>query len=354
MIALVIEESGQKSIDEFQTWIAQSDWPSAIKQTQEQYLRPYYIQKVRANAKKKIEAEVIATLSNRKEEWLGSVEERDTPEPEPNWDDIKKKIYQSTNIQNRDIVRENSLLITSLSLLYIDFAEACCTGHSGRIEQCIRCFAVIFQTTRSTKYAREMMHIVACFKRLWKKEMKDAWLESCLINISGWPNKFIPDDRFDEIIIMLNKENINPSANAKSDKFLWETVSQNVLSLCNSKETLSQATGLTSHGNRHSIVSSYPDVCYLVKLLTNEAVFNEQLRRGNSESDLPDLFANGSALLARGVLLTEYIISFRGSWVLAGPRPQGDDNVNDMAVGNEDADTDTVEGRGREMEMDYN
>ena len=166
VIALVMEENDQKSIDEFQTWIAQSDWPSAIKRTQEQYLRPYYIQKVRADAKKKTEAEVIATLSDRKKEWLGFVEERDTPEPEPNWDDIKKEIHQSTTIQNCDIVRENLLLITSLGLLYIDFANACCIGHSGRIEQCIRCFAVIFQTTRSTKYAREMMHMVACFKRL--------------------------------------------------------------------------------------------------------------------------------------------------------------------------------------------
>lgn len=139
--------------------------------------------------------------------------------------------------------------------------------------------------------------------------MKDAWLESCLINISGRPNKFVPDNRFGETIIMLNKENINPSTNAKSDEFLRETVLQNVLSLCNSKEALSQATGSTSHGNRHSTVSSYLAVCYLVKLLTNEAVFYEQLGRGNSESDLPNLFANGTASLVRGVLLTEYIIN---------------------------------------------
>ncbi len=166
VIALLMEESGQNSIDEFQAWIAQSDWPNAIKQAQEQYLRPFYIQSVRTNARKKTEYEVIATLSDRKEEWFGSIEERNTSEPEPNWDDIKRELQSSINMQNRDIVRENSLLITSLRLLYLDFADACCTGHSGRIEQCIGCFAVIFQTIRSTKYAREMMYMVACFKRL--------------------------------------------------------------------------------------------------------------------------------------------------------------------------------------------
>lgn len=98
MIALVIEENGQKSIDKFQAWIAQSDWPSAIKRIQKQYLRHYYIQRVRANTKKNTKADIIAILSNRKEESLESVEEQNTPEPKPNWDDINKKIYQNTNI----------------------------------------------------------------------------------------------------------------------------------------------------------------------------------------------------------------------------------------------------------------
>lgn len=65
-----------------------------------------------------------------------------------------------------------------------------------------------------------MIHMVAYFKKLWKKKMKKAWLHSYLINIFGQPNKFVPDDWIGEIIIMLNKEKINTFANAKSDKFL--------------------------------------------------------------------------------------------------------------------------------------
>lgn len=74
-IALVMKESGQKNIDDFQAWIAQSDWPSAIKQAKKPYLSPYYIPNIRANAKIKTDIEVIATLSNRKDKWLGFVEE---------------------------------------------------------------------------------------------------------------------------------------------------------------------------------------------------------------------------------------------------------------------------------------
>lgn len=50
--------------------------------------------------------------------------------------------------------------------------------------------------------------------------MKDAWLQSCLINIFRQPNKFVSDDQFGETIIILNKKNINPSANTKSEEFL--------------------------------------------------------------------------------------------------------------------------------------
>lgn len=202
------------------------------------------------------------------------------------------------------------MFIISLSLLYMDFADACRTSQGGQIEQCIRCFAIIFQTTRSTKYACEIIYIVAYFKRLRKKIMKEAWLRSCLINISSWPNKFVPDNWCGEIIIMLNKENINPFTNAKSDKFFCKIVLQNMLSLCNSKEVLLQAIGSIKHYNCYSTISSYLDVCYLVKFLTKEVVFHEQLGRGDSRSDLTNLFANGSASLAKKVLLSKYITSF--------------------------------------------
>lgn len=55
--------------------------------------------------------------------------------------------------------------------------------------------------------------------------MKEAWRESYLINISDQPNKFILDNEFSETINILNKESIKLSANAKSDKFFYKTMS---------------------------------------------------------------------------------------------------------------------------------
>ena len=143
-----------------------------------------------------------------------------------------------------------------------------------------------------------------------EKKIKEAWLESYLINIFYWLNKFVSDNWFGEIIIMLNKKNINLSANAKFDKFLQKTILQNVLSLYNSKEAILQVTGLTSYSNCYSTIGSYPNVYYLVKLFTKKLVFYEQLERDANKPKLPDFFTNSSILLSKRVLLTDYINSF--------------------------------------------
>lgn len=106
---------------------------------------------------------------------------------------------------------------------------------------------------------------------------------------------------------MLNKENINPSTNVKFDKFFYKTILQNILSLYNSKKALLQVIRSTRYNNCHLTIGSYPYVCYLIKLLTKNAVFYKQLEKGDSRSDLPNLFANGSALLVKGILLSKYI-----------------------------------------------
>lgn len=154
------------------------------------------------------------------------------------------------------------------------------------------------------------MHIVAYFKKLWKKKIKKAWFRSYLINISGWSNKFVSDNQFRETIILLNKKNINPSANAKSDKFFCKSILQNVLLLYNSKKGLSQATESTRHSNHHLIVGNYLDGFYLVKCFTKEAVFYKQLVGSNGRSNLPNLFVNSNTLLIREVLLIQNKTSF--------------------------------------------
>lgn len=94
------------------------------------------------------------------------MEERDIPEPEPNWDKIKKDIKTQIDIFCYNIVIKNSLIITSIGVLYLKFANVCYTNYDKRIKEYIRYFAIIFQSTKLLKYTYKMIHIVAFFKKL--------------------------------------------------------------------------------------------------------------------------------------------------------------------------------------------
>lgn len=82
---------------------------------------------------------------------------------------------------------------------------------------------------------------------------------------------------------------------------------QKILLLCNSKKALLQAIRSTRYNNCHLTIGSYPYVCYLIKFVTKKAVFYKQLEKGDNKSDLPNLFANDSVSLVKGILLSEYI-----------------------------------------------
>lgn len=166
---------------------------------------------------------------------------------------------------------------------------------------------------------------------------RQAWYDYCLINPSGRTNKFMADDRFGEKIILLNKEKVRPSSNAKSDEFLRETVALNVLSLWSCKEAVSRATGATSHGNRHSLVAKLPDVSLLVKHMIEDSIFKEKLgrtgiRNNSAMSAFPDMWYIGAGRLSSGKVLSRYVKSARGNW----DNYNQDDESSSDAAGDDD------------------
>ncbi len=122
------------------------------------------------------------------------------------------------------------------------------------------------------------------------------------------------NDRFGERIMILNKEKVCSSANAKSNEFFRETVTLNILSLWSFKKVVVQATGATSHGNCHFFIVKLPDVSLLVKLMINDSTFEEKLGctgipNTTLISAFPDLFYIGSVHLSNSIVLSRYIVS---------------------------------------------
>lgn len=162
----------------------------------------------------------------------------------------------------------------------------------------------------------------------------------CLISPSGRPNNFYADDRFRETIIKLCKEKVRPSSNDKSDQFLRDVIAPNVLSLWKIKQVMAQATESTSHGDRHSVVSSTSDLSLIVKLLVEDAVFEYHPGRGTNGTEFIDLYIRGSRVIAAGGPLDAYQRRAQGNWRL---RSVLDDGVLG-AEGGESSDIDALEG----------
>lgn len=140
-------------------------------------------------------------------------------------------------------------------------------------------------------------------------------------------------------IILLNKEKIRLSANVTSDEFLREIIAMNVIFLWKCQEAVFYTTKVTSHGNQHSLAAKLLNILLLVKHMTEDFLFHEQLgwtgmRINRPKSAFPDLFIEGTARLSTGIELARYIPSARGNWDNYKP----DDNIVAELEENDDKD----------------
>lgn len=222
-IALCMEDLSLSNISGLKDWLAHNDWRRLIERAVE-HVGPFATNDMRENAASKTEKDVETALAAKKAEWAaahpqanrdqdqeeGRARGRGRPrghgrearagadlnDHEPNWLEVGRTLEKEYTKQNRDLVRENTILLLACGLLYLDFDNACQQGYSGRVEKCIECFAVMFQATRHHNYSAELLRMVACFKKLWGTDLKQAWHDYCLINPSRRPGKYCADDRF--------------------------------------------------------------------------------------------------------------------------------------------------------------
>ncbi|MCJ1349512.1 hypothetical protein MMC31_007753, partial [Peltigera leucophlebia] len=132
---------------------------------------------LQASAIEKVRGEIIANIARKKQEWLDkraadrAVGIITSYKKQPDWKKKQQDQIKTAAGQERDVIRENALIVLNLGLLYLDFIDACRGGFSARVEKCIQCFAVVFQGSAAKNYARETMHMVACLKKIWKPEL---------------------------------------------------------------------------------------------------------------------------------------------------------------------------------------
>lgn len=165
VVTLCIYTAGCSIIDELQIWIGRSDWPTLIAKVEKNCLDVFKVQSIWHAAHCKTTATVDTMIDAQKKEWSES-RDNDGERQQPYWSAIRKTLLVETALQNRDIIRENALLLFSYDLLYLDFVDACQKGYFGYVEKCISCFTMIYQSPNNTRYGTKLIHMVAYYKKM--------------------------------------------------------------------------------------------------------------------------------------------------------------------------------------------
>ncbi len=114
-----------------------------VQNIEDKYLGPFETVELQASATQQVRDVIIADIAHEKQEWLDkraadrAVGIRTLYRKQLNW---KKKLQDRIETaagKERDVIRENALIVLNLGLLYLDFVDACCGGFSAQVEKCV-------------------------------------------------------------------------------------------------------------------------------------------------------------------------------------------------------------------------
>lgn len=165
-----------------------------IQRIEETHLEIFQTEKRHVAAAEAFKGDVSMAIEKEKQEWIDQQSQDHSQgitssyKRQPDWKKKERDRLKAGAAFERDIVRDNTLLLVNLGLLYLDFIDACRGDYNGRVEKCIQCFAIVFQGSKQVLYAGECLHIVACLKKVWKPKARYVncllpWAPNCGNNI---------------------------------------------------------------------------------------------------------------------------------------------------------------------------
>lgn len=249
----------------------------------------------------------------------------------------------------RDFIRENAHLLMRDLLMGRDYEDAIRCGDSGRLLKIIEYWCVEYQGTSKSNYSSALIHLVACFKKLWKPEMLEHWLKNCLVNPSGLASGWMPDDLYGEYVIRENKARIDPSSNALTGGHNRTVHARQIMTYMASRQTMFRTTGATNYyqsstlANSLSHVRQFADDLAGIFKLTNGRTTNSGRDKFKFYS-AKDLYQDGMKAILTSVPIKKYMLRSRVNWTTYKPdfhdedAPEVEDDMLAMEMNAQDDD----------------
>jgi hypothetical protein len=105
----------------------------------------------------------------------------------------------------------------------------------------------------------------------WTDAHEYLYLNNCLVNLSGRPDKFIIND-----FLMVHR---NPRDTWQSKAFQGTVVARNVIPMSRIAKSVPKSAGAPTYGDRHSSVSDKADIEKVANLLLQSAVLTRKKGR---------------------------------------------------------------------------
>ncbi|KAF8460175.1 hypothetical protein BDZ91DRAFT_799075 [Kalaharituber pfeilii] len=226
--------------------------------------------------------------------------------------------------EQRDLVYENSMLLLQHALAYMDYIHAVRRGDPARIMKVLEMWTPQLLGSRLVNYPTEMVHMMACFKKMWSPEMTEMWMQTCLVNPSGRHGGWMPADLFGEYVVRENKDKIHPGANAHTYDHLREIVARQVMSIRDVKHVMFNECNATNYGAHSQLMNITRDVDYVRKILCDESMYTKvpggRFDGGLGEvfSEVNDLYTLGVRKVLSGQAIERYMTRARCNWDQVG------------------------------------
>ena len=178
-------------------------------------------------------------------------------------------------------------------------------GDSGMVIDCLSYFTVWFQATKKYNYAFETIHLTACIKQLWSPEMRQYWMENCLVNPSGKREGWMACDYLGEYIVREVKAMMHHNVNEANSKFLRLTLSPLILNFRNMRKLMTQECDVPFQSQHSSKVDTQFDVRLIARTVLQDQFC--QIRPGRTARNAIDLHGVGIQKLSTQVGIKKYI-----------------------------------------------
>lgn len=182
---------------------------------------------------------------------------------------------------------------------------------------------VIFQASKSTVYAKELIHLRTCLMYMWNDRARKLWMNSCLINLFGKERAWKTDDEVNEDIIRERKAYIDHVI-GPNDKH-GSLIIRQIMTLRLFRKRIYKVSGTTKYFENSKLSSSKAHVETIAKEVTSSRVFQHDATvlgsrekcDGIDESLLHvaiDAWAEGCRRLLSGKPVSKYKATARGGW----------------------------------------